>query len=38
MPTSVFIDADGNVVDVRSRALDADELRSALGDRFGIAV
>ena len=38
MPTSVFIDADGNVVDVRSRALDADELRSALEDRFGIAV
>jgi thiol-disulfide isomerase/thioredoxin len=38
MPTSVFIDADGDVVDVRSRALDADELRSALEDRFGIAV
>jgi thiol-disulfide isomerase/thioredoxin len=38
MPTSVFIDADGTVVDVRSRALDADELRSALEDRFGIAV
>jgi thiol-disulfide isomerase/thioredoxin len=37
MPTSVFIDAGGNVVDVRSRALDADELRSALEDRFGIA-
>jgi thiol-disulfide isomerase/thioredoxin len=37
MPTSVFIDADGNVVDVRSRALGADELRSVLRDRFGIA-
>jgi thiol-disulfide isomerase/thioredoxin len=37
MPTSVFIDAAGNVVDVRSRALDADALRSALDDRFGIA-
>ena len=37
MPTSVFIDAGGNVVDVRSRALDADQLRSALEDRFGIA-
>jgi thiol-disulfide isomerase/thioredoxin len=37
MPTSVFIDAAGNVVDVRSRALDADALRSALEDRFGIA-
>jgi thiol-disulfide isomerase/thioredoxin len=37
MPTSVFIDADGNVVDVHSRALDEDELRSALEDRFGIA-
>jgi thiol-disulfide isomerase/thioredoxin len=37
MPTSVFIDAGGKVVDVRSRALDADELRSALHDRFGTA-
>jgi thiol-disulfide isomerase/thioredoxin len=37
MPTSVFIDADGNVVDVHSRALDEDALRSALEDRFGIA-
>jgi thiol-disulfide isomerase/thioredoxin len=37
MPTSVFIDADGKVVDVRSRALDEDALRSALEDRFGIA-
>jgi thiol-disulfide isomerase/thioredoxin len=37
MPTSVFIDAGGNVVDVHSRALDEDELRSALEDRFGIA-
>jgi thiol-disulfide isomerase/thioredoxin len=37
MPTSVFIDADGEVVDVRSRALDEDALRSALEDRFGIA-
>ncbi|HET6835122.1 MAG TPA: TlpA disulfide reductase family protein [Acidimicrobiales bacterium] len=38
MPTSVFIDADGNVVDVRSRALDANELRSAFEGHFGIAV
>ena len=38
MPTSVFIDADGKVVDVHSRALDEDALRSALEDRFGIAV
>jgi len=37
MPTSVFIDADGNVVDVHSRALDEDALRSAVEDRFGIA-
>ena len=37
MPTSVFIDAGGNVVDVRSRAIDEDQLRSALEDRFGIA-
>ena len=37
MPTSVFIDADGKVVDVHSRALDEDALRSALEDRFGIA-
>lgn len=38
MPTSVFIDADGTVVDVRSRALDDDELRAALEDSLGIAV
>jgi thiol-disulfide isomerase/thioredoxin len=38
MPTSVFIDADGNVIDVRSRALDADGLRSALEDHLGVAV
>jgi hypothetical protein len=37
MPTSVFIDAGGSVVDVRSRALDADGLRSVLEDRFGVA-
>jgi cytochrome c biogenesis protein CcmG, thiol:disulfide interchange protein DsbE len=37
MPTTVFIDADGRVVDVRSRALDEDELRSALEGHFGIA-
>jgi thiol-disulfide isomerase/thioredoxin len=37
MPTSVFIDTNGNVVDVRSRALDEEELRAALEDRFGIA-
>jgi thiol-disulfide isomerase/thioredoxin len=37
MPTSVFIDAGGKVVDVHSRALDEDALRSALEDRFGIA-
>lgn len=38
MPTSVFIDPQGNVVDVRSRALDEGELRAALEDHFGIAV
>jgi thiol-disulfide isomerase/thioredoxin len=37
MPTSVFIDADGDVVDVHSRAFDEAGLRSALEDRFGIA-
>jgi thiol-disulfide isomerase/thioredoxin len=37
MPTSVFIGADGNVVDVHSRALDERALRAALEDRFGIA-
>ena len=37
MPTTVFIDADGTVVDVRSRAFDEAGLRSALEDHFGIA-
>jgi thiol-disulfide isomerase/thioredoxin len=36
MPTTVFIDPDGTVVDVRSRAFDEDGLRSALEDHFGI--
>jgi thiol-disulfide isomerase/thioredoxin len=37
MPTTVFIDADGTVRDVRSRALDEGTLRAALDDLFGIA-
>ncbi len=36
MPTSVFIDRRGKVVDVRSRALDEGELRAALSDHFGV--
>src|SRR5918996_687077 len=36
MPTTVFIDPDGTVVDVRSRALEEDDLRAALDDLFGI--
>lgn len=38
MPATVFIDTAGEVVDVRSRALDAAELRSALEAHFGIVV
>jgi thiol-disulfide isomerase/thioredoxin len=37
MPTTVFIDADGTVADVRSRAFEEDDLRSALEEHFGIA-
>ena len=37
MPTTVFIAADGRVIDVRSRAFDEGGLRSALEDHFGIA-
>jgi thiol-disulfide isomerase/thioredoxin len=36
MPTSVFIDRRGKVVDVRSRALDEGELRAALADHFRV--
>jgi thiol-disulfide isomerase/thioredoxin len=36
MPTSVFIDADGKVRDVHSRAMDERALRAKLHDLFGI--
>ncbi len=36
MPTTVFIDAAGNVVDVHPGALSEDELRAALAERFGV--
>jgi cytochrome c biogenesis protein CcmG/thiol:disulfide interchange protein DsbE len=37
MPTTVFIDAAGNVVDVHAGPLTEDELRAAIADKFGIA-
>jgi thiol-disulfide isomerase/thioredoxin len=37
MPTTVFIDAAGNVVDVHAGALSEDELRAELAQRFGVS-
>jgi cytochrome c biogenesis protein CcmG, thiol:disulfide interchange protein DsbE len=37
MPTSVFIDTDGTVVDVHMGPLDEDELRARLEELFGVA-
>jgi cytochrome c biogenesis protein CcmG/thiol:disulfide interchange protein DsbE len=37
MPTSVFIDTDGTVVDVHTGPLDEDELRARLEELFGVA-
>jgi hypothetical protein len=37
MPTTVFIDASGEVVDVHSGPLTEAELRSRLDDLFGVA-
>jgi cytochrome c biogenesis protein CcmG/thiol:disulfide interchange protein DsbE len=36
MPTTVFIDTDGEVVEVHSGALTEDELRAKLGELFGV--
>jgi thiol-disulfide isomerase/thioredoxin len=36
MPTTVFIDASGEVVDVVSEELDEDELRSRIADQLGV--
>jgi thiol-disulfide isomerase/thioredoxin len=35
MPTTVFLDADGEVLDVHTGPLTEDELRADLADRFG---
>ena len=37
MPTTVFVAADGTVVDVNSGALSEAELRARITDLFGIA-
>ncbi|MBN2622562.1 MAG: hypothetical protein JXA83_04295, partial [Acidimicrobiales bacterium] len=37
MPTTVFIDAGGEVVDVHSGPLTEDELRDRISDLFGVA-
>jgi cytochrome c biogenesis protein CcmG, thiol:disulfide interchange protein DsbE len=37
MPTSVFIETDGTVVDVHTGPLDEDELRARLEELFGVA-
>ena len=36
LPTTVLLDADGEVVDSHAGALDADELRSWLADELGV--
>lgn len=36
MPTTVFLDADGNVVDVHSGTLFEDDLRQRIADLFGV--
>ncbi len=38
MPSTMFIDAEGEVVSVRSGALDADELRDLLESELGVTV
>ena len=38
LPTTLFIDADGNVVDTHVGAMDAGDLASLLHDHFGIDV
>jgi thiol-disulfide isomerase/thioredoxin len=37
MPTTVFLDATGRVLDVHSGPLTEDELRAEIADRFGVA-
>jgi thiol-disulfide isomerase/thioredoxin len=37
MPTTVFLDATGKVLDVHSGPLTEDELRAEIADRFGVA-
>jgi cytochrome c biogenesis protein CcmG/thiol:disulfide interchange protein DsbE len=37
LPTTVLLDADGEVVTVHSGQLDADDLRDLLADELGIA-
>jgi thiol-disulfide isomerase/thioredoxin len=37
MPTTVFVDAAGKVLDVSNGALTEDELRAKITDLFGIA-
>ena len=36
MPTTVFLDADGNVVDVHSGTLFEDDLRERISELFGV--
>lgn len=36
MPTTMFVDADGEVVEVHSGALDADELRALIDEHLGV--
>jgi hypothetical protein len=37
MPTTVFLDATGKVLDVHSGPLTEDALRAEIADRFGVA-
>lgn len=36
MPTTMFVDADGEVVEVHSGALDADQLRALIDEHLGV--
>jgi thiol-disulfide isomerase/thioredoxin len=37
MPTTIFISADGEVLDVHARAFDEPQLRDAIEEQFGVA-
>jgi cytochrome c biogenesis protein CcmG, thiol:disulfide interchange protein DsbE len=38
MPTTVFLDADGTVLDVHTGRMTEDQLRAEIGEQFGVGV